>query len=166
MRTGSIEALEQEFQPACYGEMWCRLFGPDWLQAKVDEAHAAGMGVGQKTVTRRLGWACLRIGDRVCAVRKAQGLRKGEKVERLAELEIVTVNTEPLNCISGDDVEREGFLFLSRREFVYRFCAAMRCDPDTHVRRIEFRLVKLLRAGKARLETLLLLQECPGEAQI
>lgn len=36
----SDETLEQLFRPTCYGELWCRLFGPDWLEAKLTEAFA------------------------------------------------------------------------------------------------------------------------------
>lgn len=39
-----------------------------------------------KTVTRRLGWATLKPGTLVRAVRKCQGLKKGEKIEALAVL--------------------------------------------------------------------------------
>ena len=40
-----------------------------------------------KTVTRRLGWAFLKPGDRVRAIVKGRGLKKGQKVEPLAGLE-------------------------------------------------------------------------------
>ena len=33
---------------------------------------------GTKDVTRRLGWTFLKPGDRLCAVVKAMGLKKGE----------------------------------------------------------------------------------------
>ena len=51
-----------------------------------------------KTVTRRLGWEFLKPGDLVQAVVKCQGLKKGEKVEPLAELRIVAVRRESLNA--------------------------------------------------------------------
>ena len=91
-----------------------------------------------KTVTRRLGWKCLRPGDRIQAVRKSMGLRKGEKVERLAVLRVVDVRREPLNQIDPDDVEREGFPGRSRMWFVQHFCQSMRCQPFTNITRIEF----------------------------
>lgn len=34
---------------------------------------------GTKTVTRRVGWANLKPGDRLTAVRKAMGLKKGPR---------------------------------------------------------------------------------------
>lgn len=36
----SDETLEQLFRPTCYGELWCRLMGPKWLEAKLYEAFA------------------------------------------------------------------------------------------------------------------------------
>lgn len=45
-----------------------------------------------KTLTRRLGWYSLKPGDRVQAVVKGMGLKKGEKVERLCVIEVVSVH--------------------------------------------------------------------------
>lgn len=55
---------------------------------------------GSKTVTRRLGWKFLKPGDRVMACEKCQGLKKGEKVKRLGEIEIINVTRERLDCIA------------------------------------------------------------------
>ena len=55
-----------------------------------------------KTVTRRKGWALLRPGNRVWACRKCMGLHPGERVERIALLEVVSVRSEPLNAIDDD----------------------------------------------------------------
>ncbi len=49
-----------------------------------------------KRVTRRVGWTYLRPGDRLCAIEKGQGLKKGQRVKRLAVLRIVDVRFEPL----------------------------------------------------------------------
>lgn len=49
---------------------------------------------GTKTVTRRLGWKFLKPGDRVMACEKCMGLRKGEKIRRLGEIEIVSVKRD------------------------------------------------------------------------
>ena len=49
-----------------------------------------------KTVTRRLGWDNLKPGDRLYAVTKAMGLKKGEKQERLGVIEVVSVRREEL----------------------------------------------------------------------
>lgn len=97
---------------------------------------------GQKDVTRRLGWQFLKPGDRLCAVRKSQGLRKGEKIDRLGVIEVVSVGREELSIISSGEVEREGFPHMSRLDFVEMFCTHMGCRPSTIVTRIEFRRVE------------------------
>ena len=38
---------------------------------------------GKKDVTRRMGWRFLKAGDRIMGVRKAMGLKKGEKIHAL-----------------------------------------------------------------------------------
>ena len=62
-----------------------------------------------KTVTRRRGWLHLKPGDRLRAVKKAMGLKRGEHVEDLAVIEVVSVRRERLDAITDDDVIREGF---------------------------------------------------------
>ncbi|RTL31261.1 MAG: ASCH domain-containing protein [Rhodocyclaceae bacterium] len=94
---------------------------------------------GSKTVTRRLGWKTLKPGDRLLAVDKAMGLKRGERSKILGEIEILDVRREPLREITQDDVNREGFLHLVRHEFIEMFCQAMSCTRDTEVTRIEFR---------------------------
>lgn len=64
-----------------------------------------------KTVTRRDpdSWKNLKPGDRLTLVEKGMGLKKGEKVVRLAEVEIVDVRVE--NLLGGlmiDDIACEG----------------------------------------------------------
>jgi len=96
-----------------------------------------------KDVTRRLGWANLKPGDRLQGVKQCMGLKKGEHRQKLAVIEIVSVTTEPLRAI-GDypgDCAREGFPELEWWQFVDMFCASQRCQPDTLVQRIEFRYV-------------------------
>ena len=97
---------------------------------------------GSKTVTRRLGWRFLKPGDRVRAVEKAQGLKRGERVKPLGVIEIVSVRDEPLDAIDADDCRREGFPDLSPGQFVEMFCGSMGCKPSSLVRRIEFRRVE------------------------
>lgn len=120
---------------------------------------------GTKTVTRRVGWAGLRPGDRLLAVRKAMGLRKGESPEVLAEVEVVTVRRERLDAIAPSDCIAEGFPDKTPEEFVAMFCAHMsivepdnghyapsgryvpdrrKVRPDDWVTRIEFRVVRLV----------------------
>lgn len=63
-----------------------------------------------KTVTRRDPdtWTTLKAGDQVTLVEKGMGLKKGEKVVRLAEVEIVDVRLEALYFVDSAEVEREG----------------------------------------------------------
>ena len=93
---------------------------------------------GRKTVTRRLGWWGLGPGDRLIAVEKAMGLKRGEKMVSLGEIEIVSARAERLGAISATDCKREGFGYMQPSDFVDMFCEAMRCKPDTIVNRIEF----------------------------
>jgi hypothetical protein len=96
-----------------------------------------------KDVTRRCGWQKLKAGDRLFAVEKCMGLKKGEHRVVLATIEIVSVTAEPLHLIADypDDCAREGFPELTPAEFVAMFCRHMRCLPEQLVQRIEFRYV-------------------------
>lgn len=94
-----------------------------------------------KTVTRRLGWKNLKPGDRVLGVRKAMGLKFGEKQHVLGTIEIVSVRQEQLAAITKDDCAKEGFPHLTPTFFVKMFCEHMKCTPGTTVNRIEFRYV-------------------------
>lgn len=99
---------------------------------------------GTKTVTRRTGWQNLRPGDRLLAVRKAMGLKKGEKIQPLCEIEVVHVRREKLGDIDKADCAAEGFPCLSTDEFTAMFIKHMgvRQPPDmVDVTRIEFRKV-------------------------
>lgn len=116
----------------------------------------------QKTVTRRMGWTFLKPGDLVQAVEKGMGLKKGEKVRRLAVLRVVDVRIEPLSRLLPErgrgylqprqpmemayafrELEREGFRHLTRQQFVSMFCKSHKgCTPDTEVTRIEFEYVE------------------------
>lgn len=94
-----------------------------------------------KTVTRRLGWSRLRAGAALTACVKCQGLKKGESVERLARLRVVSVRRERLDAIDQADVIAEGFPGMTPAEFVSMFTTHMRCTPETLVTRIEFEYV-------------------------
>ena len=103
-----------------------------------------------KTVTRRLGWKFLKPGERFRAVRKAQGLKKGEKIEVLAVLECVSNVQEWLYEIieypvrgARAEVSLEGFQCMPEQNFVSMFCKHMDCTPSTIVNRIEFKYVEL-----------------------
>lgn len=97
---------------------------------------------GSKDVTRRNGWLFLKPGDRVRGVKKAMGLKRGEKIQPLGIIEIVDVRREQLQAITDDDVRREGFPGESAAWFVEHYRAAMKCDPDAEVTRIEFKHVE------------------------
>lgn len=93
---------------------------------------------GQKDVTRRLGWLWLKPGDQVRAVRKAMGLRKGERVHVLGTIRVVSVRREPLCRIDLDDCRREGFPRMTPSVFVTFFASANSCSAEALVTRIEF----------------------------
>lgn len=106
-----------------------------------------------KTVTRRLGWANLKAGERVCAIVKGMGLKKGEKIERICEIEIISNQTHHLSdllclddCAYSDEtarqeVDKEGFPNMTPSAFVHMFCQANNCASDQIVNRIEFKYV-------------------------
>jgi len=61
----------------------------------------------RKTVTRRLGWAFLRPGDRLTLCRKVMGRRPGEPLVRLAEVEVVDARREPLLAVTLREIDLE-----------------------------------------------------------
>ena len=93
----------------------------------------------RKTVTRRLGWRFLKVGDRVTLCRKVMGRKPGEPLVRLADVEIVDVRREPLTSITRSDVDREGFQGWSPASFVLFFMEKMGCGLGQEVTRIEWR---------------------------
>ncbi len=99
---------------------------------------------GTKDVTRRLGWKTLRAGDRLLAVDRVMGFRKGERARVLGQIEVIDVRREPLHAITDEDVEREGFPGRDAEWFVAMFCRAMRCEPSRLLTRIEFRRLRVL----------------------
>jgi hypothetical protein len=92
-----------------------------------------------KTVTRRVGWADALPGQLLRVVVKSQGLKRGESIEPLAIVELVSVRRERLNAIDGEDCRREGFPDLTAPEFVSMFCRHMKVTPDVEVTRLEWR---------------------------
>ena len=70
-----------------------------------------------KTVTRRFGWWFLKPGDRVQAVEKAMGLKKGEKVKRICVIEIVSVRAESECAVTKAECVLEGFPDMSALQF-------------------------------------------------
>jgi hypothetical protein len=92
-----------------------------------------------KTVTRRLGWKFLNIGDLIQPVEKCMGLKKDEKVKKLGcPIRIIYFHWEPLDWILENDVIREGYPALTPAAFVVMFCRKMKCNPNDYIRRIEF----------------------------
>jgi hypothetical protein len=97
-----------------------------------------------KTVTRRLGWAFAKPGDRYLAVDKL----RTKNAQKLAVIEVVDVREERLHTITDADVAREGFVGRDRswflRMFIGELCHAIPEDlaeVNPLVRRIEFRYV-------------------------
>lgn len=92
----------------------------------------------RKTVTRRLGWKFLKVGDTLTLCRKVMGRKPDEPLVRIAEVRVVDVRREALWDIADEDVEREGFADWDRHMFVGFFCSAMNCDPSTEITRVEW----------------------------
>ena len=99
-----------------------------------------------KTVTRRLGWDHLKVGDVLNACVKCQGLKRGESIEKICQIRIVSVRPEPLNRLYSKaygrrEVALEGFPEMTPMQFVAMFCEHMKADPYTIVNRIEFEYI-------------------------
>lgn len=105
-----------------------------------------------KDVTRRLGWLNAKPGELIAACEKCQGLKRGEKIERLAIIRVVSVRLEPLRRLTDDveygfeEIRREGFAQDPRlcwpSVWVPWFCESHPgCTPETAVNRIEFAYV-------------------------
>ena len=94
-----------------------------------------------KTVTRRQGWANVKAGDVLMAVEKAQGLKKGEKVQRLGPIRVIDVREERIQDMTDADCVLEGFPELTRIGFILMYCQANKCYAHHYCRRIEFEYV-------------------------
>jgi hypothetical protein len=97
-----------------------------------------------KTVTRRVGWTFLTPGTLLQAIEKGQGLKKGEKVRKLAAIRVTDVRREWMSDFSSyyrrDECAREGFPEMTPEEF-NSFFRSTHPDPgadDLRVTRIEF----------------------------
>jgi len=95
-----------------------------------------------KTVTRRFGWWFLQPGQKIWAVEKSMGLKKGEKIKRLKLIEVVSTRRERLRDITSEDVTLEGFPTWSTHHFVKMLMNHYDCHPDDEVNRIAFKYVK------------------------
>jgi hypothetical protein len=98
-----------------------------------------------KTVTRRDGWWMLKPGDRVMGVRKSMGLKRGEKVECLGVIEIVSTRRELLQAIANESngCSLEGFPEWDADpwKFVDFYFDGKKKNPRMEVNRIEFKYV-------------------------
>jgi hypothetical protein len=102
-----------------------------------------------KDVTRRWGWYNAKPGDRYNAVEKAMGLKKGEKIVRLAVVEVVKAHREALSLLLDPfshyrsvEMVREGFPGRDPWEFASMLhkLKPKRCKEE-HPMRIEFKYV-------------------------
>lgn len=97
-----------------------------------------------KTVTRRFGWWSLKPGTKLWAVEKAQGLKKGEKVKRICQIEIVGTWTEQAQDIMyygpflSKELRLEGFPDSTSAAFIDMLCKGGH-SPCDDVNRIEFK---------------------------
>ena len=97
-----------------------------------------------KTVTRRLGWRFAQPGDLVQPVVKGQGLKKGERLERIGPpIRLLKVDRVALAgpTLTVEDVAREGYPGLSPRDFIDLFRRHNTCPRGVVVTRIEFEYV-------------------------
>lgn len=109
----------------------------------------------RKTVTRRLGWLEAKVGDVIQPVVKGQGLKKGERVEKIGPpIRIVGARRERLNLMNYEvgyglrEAAMEGFPHLTGKQFVAMFCEHNKCRPTSDVTRIEFEYVEALRGDR------------------
>jgi len=96
-----------------------------------------------KTVTRRLGWLFLKEGDVLMGCEKCQGIKKGEKINRLGRIRVVSVSRERVDTMEDahygkDEARKEGFPEMDGTQFIFMFCRHMFCHPSDRVTRIEF----------------------------
>lgn len=91
-----------------------------------------------KTVTRRLGWSFLKPGDILNACVKCQGLKKGEKIERICQIRVVKIGLLRVCDINHEDLVKEGFPDWTEGQFIDFFCEHNDMIPCDVVNRIEF----------------------------
>lgn len=91
-----------------------------------------------KTQTRRFGWNFLKAGDYIQAVTKIQGLKKGQKIEKLAKIYITNIYTEPLNKMKRADCAKEGFPDLTPDDFIDMVVNRYNCKRNKAVNVIDF----------------------------
>lgn len=108
---------------------------------------------GSKTVSRRDGWLFLNLGDPLNLVRKAMGLKRGEKVEVLRRVKVVSLRRERLALLWEDpeygrqEMVREGFPGLDPRTFVQRYFVPYGLFGNSIVTRIEWEYIDRAEQG-------------------
>jgi hypothetical protein len=100
---------------------------------------------GTKDVTRRVGWEKAKAGDPMKAVEKAMGLKKGQAMVIIGQIEIIDARRERLDRMITDraygieEVKREGFPDMSPEDFIAFFCRTHAgCFPEREITRLEF----------------------------
>lgn len=102
-----------------------------------------------KTVTRRFGWTFLKVGDILNAVEKGQGLKKGEKMVKMGQIRVVSLQWEFVNKMlrsrqyGRKECIREGFPDKTPEQFVALLLNANRgMTEEDLVHRIEFEYIE------------------------
>ena len=127
--------LHDEASPAIFGDI---------MRNMSFSMTTAQVRARTKTVTRRFGWWNLKPGTQLWAVEKSQGLKKGEKVVRICQIEVVSVCKEQVQNIAyrPDDLAKEGFPDMGPYDFATMLCrmrpGAEFCDS---INRIEFKYI-------------------------
>jgi len=91
----------------------------------------------------------LKPGDKLWAVEKAMGLKKGEKIKRLGLIEVVSVRSETLATLinnkqyGNEEVKREGYPFGRRNGSDFAFDLARKSKKPIYepINRIEFKRI-------------------------
>ena len=96
-----------------------------------------------KTVTRRFGWAFLKPGDVLMAVVQHQGLRRGENIERLGPIRVLSTRWEPLDAITPEELRLEGLPGMTPAAFVGMMALKHNVTPYAAINRIEFEYLDL-----------------------
>ena len=116
------------------------------FQITVEQARAK-----TKDVTRRQHWDNLKPSDLIQQIVKGQGLKKGERVQKIHVIRILSVQREPVDDIvlrwyrdGKFEAAREGFPQWVGQEwrFVDMYCAANKCRSSDYCNRIEFEYVE------------------------
>ncbi len=95
-----------------------------------------------KTVTRRLGWWFLKPGDILNACVQCQGIKKGEKIQKICQIRVVSTRREPLYyLIDRNECIKEGFPDYTPMDFIEMFKREMKCSIFEFVNRIEFEYI-------------------------